>query len=49
MKSVTPVFSNENDKLVVVGLVLSSIFLFFVPSLLVVLLGKEKLVSVIMK
>ena len=41
MKSITPAFKDENDKLISVAVVLLSMFFFFVPSLLVVLFGKN--------
>ena len=41
MKSVIPRFRDENDKLASVAVVLLSMFFFFIPSLLLVIFGKN--------
>ena len=41
MKKVMPVFKDEKDKLITVAMIIASMFLVFMPSLLVVLLGKN--------
>ena len=41
MKKIVPVFKDERDKLITVAMVIASMFLVFVPSLLIVLFGKN--------
>ena len=41
MKKIIPVFKDERDKLITVAMVVASMFLVFVPSLLIVLFGKN--------
>lgn len=41
MKKIVPMFKDEKDKLITVAMIIASMFLVFVPSLLVVLFGKS--------
>ena len=41
MKRITPSFKDDTDRLLVVGMLIASIFFTFIPSLLLVLFGKE--------
>ena len=41
MKKIMPVFKDEKDKVVAVAMIIASMFLVFVPALLVVLFGKS--------
>ena len=41
MKKIMPIFKDEKDKLITVVMIISSMFLIFIPSLLVVLFGKS--------
>ena len=41
MKKIMPAFKDEKDKLITVAMVIASMFLVFVPSLLIVLFGKN--------
>ena len=41
MKKIMPVFKDEKDKLITVAMIIASMFLVFVPSLLVVLFGRN--------
>ncbi len=41
MKKTMPVFKDEKDKLITVVMIIASMFLVFIPSLLVVLFGKN--------
>ena len=43
MKRVTPSFKDDTDRLLVVGMLIASIFFTFIPSLLLVLFGKERI------
>ena len=43
MKRVTPAFKDDTDRLFVVGELIASMFFSFIPSLLLILLGKERL------
>ena len=42
MKVITPVFKDDRDKIAAVATIILSLFLVFIPALLVVLLLKEK-------
>ena len=41
MKKIMPVFKDEKDKVVAVAMIIASMFLVFIPALLVVLFGKS--------
>ena len=41
MKKIMPVFKDEKDKVIAVAMIITSMFLVFVPALLVVLFGKN--------
>lgn len=41
MKKIMPVFKDEKDKLIAVVMIIASMFFVFVPSLLIVLFGKN--------
>ena len=41
MKQIVPAFRDENDKLIAVAVILLSMFFFFIPSLIAVLLCKK--------
>ena len=41
MKKIMPAFKDEKDKVIAVGMIIASMFLVFVPALLVVLFGKN--------
>ena len=41
MKNIMPVFKDEKDKIIAVGMIITSMFFVFVPALLVVLFGKN--------
>ena len=43
MKKILPVFKDEKDRAITVTMIILSMFLFFIPSLLVVLFLKEQL------
>ena len=43
MKKIVPAFKDDNDKIIVVAIIVTSMFLIFVPALLVVLLLKDKI------
>ena len=42
VKSILPVFKDEQDKIIVVAMIIASMFLVFIPALLVVLFLKER-------
>ncbi|MBO7672061.1 DUF4870 domain-containing protein [bacterium] len=42
MKTISPAFKDDTDKLIALGMVICSIFLSFIPSLLVVIFGKDR-------
>lgn len=42
MKKIMPVFKNDNDKIIVVAMIIASMFLVFIPALVVVLFFKEQ-------
>ncbi len=41
MKPIMPIFREDRDKLIAVSVVLLSLFFFFIPSMLVILFGKN--------
>ena len=43
MKKIMPVFKDDQDKIIVVAMIIASMFLVFVPALIVVLFLKDKL------
>lgn len=42
MKTVLPTFKDEQDKIIIVAMIIASMFLVFIPALLVVLFLKDK-------